>query len=139
MWSISTSWYFHYIYRLFQIIYSDWIYFQVIYSRLNQLYYILQPLFRIYPTVNWTKSLGSMIFFRYSIDNNTTIRISKRRDVFDYFYTTLVMEDDKNFVPEKIFKNVDFEVENYPINIPYADMSGNTTEEKLRLLDNWEY
>ena len=61
------------------------------------------------------------------------------RDVFDFFYTTLVMEDDKNFVPEKIFKNVDFEVENYPINIPYADMSGNTTEEKLRLLDNWEY
>ena len=61
------------------------------------------------------------------------------RDVFDFFYTTLVMEDDKNFVPEKIFKNIDFEVKNYPTNIPYADMSGNTTEEKLRLLENWEY
>ena len=61
------------------------------------------------------------------------------RDVFDFFYTTLVMEDDQNFVPEKIFANVDFIVENYPMNIPYADMSGNTTEEKIRLLDNWEY
>lgn len=61
------------------------------------------------------------------------------RDVFDFFYTTLVIEDDENFVPEKIFKDVDFEVKSYPTNIPYADMSGNTTEEKLRLLDNWEY
>lgn len=61
------------------------------------------------------------------------------KDVFDFFYSTLVMEDDKNFVPEKIFKNIDFEVKNYPTNIPYADMSNNTTEEKLRLLENWEY
>lgn len=61
------------------------------------------------------------------------------RDVFDFFYTTLVQEDDENFVPEKIFVDVDFHVENYPLNIPYADMSGNTTDEKIRLLDNWEY
>ena len=61
------------------------------------------------------------------------------KDVFDFFYSTLVMEDDKNFVPEKIFKDIDFEVKNYPINIPYSDMSGNTTEKKLRLLENWEY
>ena len=61
------------------------------------------------------------------------------KDVFDFFYSTLVMEDDKNFVPEKIFKDIDFEVKNYPTNIPYSDMSGNTTEEKLRLLENWEY
>ena len=61
------------------------------------------------------------------------------KDVFDFFYSTLVMEDDKNFVPEKIFKDIDFEVQNYPTNIHYSDMSGNTTEEKLRLLENWEY
>ena len=61
------------------------------------------------------------------------------KDVFDFFYSTLVMEDNKNFVPEKIFKDIDFEVKNYPVNIPYSDMSGNTTEEKLRLLENWEY
>ena len=61
------------------------------------------------------------------------------RDVFDFFYTTLVLEDDEKFVPEKIYADVDFHVENYPLDIPYADMSGNTTEEKIRLLDNWEY
>lgn len=61
------------------------------------------------------------------------------RDLFDFFYTTLVLEDDENFVPEKIFVNVDFEVNNYPTSISYADMNGKTTEEKLRLLDNWEY
>ena len=61
------------------------------------------------------------------------------RDVFDFFYTTLVLEDDENFVPEKIFIDVNFEIKNYPTNIPYADMNGNTTEEKLRLLENWEF
>ncbi len=61
------------------------------------------------------------------------------REVFNFFYTNLVLEDDEHFVPEKIFANVNFEVANYPTDIPYADMSGNTTEEKLRLLENWEY
>ncbi len=61
------------------------------------------------------------------------------REVFDFFYTTLVVEDKALFYPEKIYKDLDFEVENYPTNIHYGDMSGNTTEEKLRLLDNWEY
>ena len=61
------------------------------------------------------------------------------RDVFDFFYSTLVVEDERNFVPEKVFKDIDFEIENYPTDIPYADMCGNTTEEKLRLLDNWSY
>ena len=61
------------------------------------------------------------------------------KDVFDFFYTTLVMEDNKNFVPEKIYKDFDFEIANYPTGIKYADMSNNTTEEKTRLLENWEY
>lgn len=61
------------------------------------------------------------------------------REVFDFFYTTLVAEDKARFYPEKIYADVDFEIENYPQNIPYGDMSGNTTVEKLRLLDNWEY
>ena len=61
------------------------------------------------------------------------------REVFNYFYTDLVCEDKQLFYPEKIYKELDFEIENYPINIPYGDMSGNTTEEKTRLLDNWEY
>lgn len=61
------------------------------------------------------------------------------RDVFDFFYTTLVLEDDEKFVPEKIFADVDFEVKNYPSSIPYADMTNNTTDEKLRLLEDWAF
>ena len=61
------------------------------------------------------------------------------RDVFDFFYTTLVPEDKALYYPEQIYKNTTFEIKNYPTNIAYGDMSGNTTEEKTRLLDNWEY
>lgn len=61
------------------------------------------------------------------------------RDVFDFFYTTLVLEDKELFYPEQVFVGQENSIENYPTNIPYGDMSGNTTEEKVRLLENWEY
>ncbi len=61
------------------------------------------------------------------------------RDVFDFFYTTLVPEDKALFFPEQIYADVTFDIENYPKGIVYADMSDNTTEEKTRLLENWEY
>lgn len=61
------------------------------------------------------------------------------RDVFDFFYTNLVPEDKALYYPEQIYKNTTFEIKNYPTDITYGDMSGNTTEEKTRLLDNWEY
>ena len=60
-------------------------------------------------------------------------------DVFNFFYTTLVMEDKELYYPEQVFMDQVNNVENYPTNIQYADMQGNTTEEKARLLDNWEY
>ncbi len=61
------------------------------------------------------------------------------KDVFDFFYNTLVDEDKELFFPEKIYKDKDFIVENYPTNIPYSDMSNNTNEEKARLLEKWMY
>lgn len=60
-------------------------------------------------------------------------------DVFNFFYSTLVMEDKELYYPEQVFVNQVNNIENYPTNIVYADMSGNTTEEKTRLLDNWQY
>ena len=59
--------------------------------------------------------------------------------VFDFFYNHLVAEDKALFFPEQIFINQKNEVKNYPVNIPYGDMSGNTTEEKMRLLENWDH
>ena len=61
------------------------------------------------------------------------------KEVFDFFYNTLVKEDKELFYPEQIYKDITFEIENYPTDIPYADMSDNTTEEKQRLLENWEF
>ena len=61
------------------------------------------------------------------------------KDVFDFFYTNLVPEDKALYYPEQIYKDKSFEIENYPTDIHYADMAGNTTEEKTRLLENWEY
>ncbi|MFA5585905.1 MAG: extracellular solute-binding protein [Saccharofermentanales bacterium] len=59
------------------------------------------------------------------------------REVFDFFLGTLVVEDKELFFPEKIFKARDFQLENYPTDIPYADMSGDTSPEKARLLAKW--
>ena len=61
------------------------------------------------------------------------------KEVFDFFYTTLVPEDKELFYPEKIYKDKDYAIKNYPTDIKYGDMSNNTTEEKTRLLANWEY
>ena len=60
-------------------------------------------------------------------------------DVFDFFYSTLVLEDKELYYPEQVFVNQVNNIANYPKNIPYGDMNNNTTEEKSRLLDNWEY
>lgn len=61
------------------------------------------------------------------------------KDVFDFLYNTLVAEDKALFFPEKIYKDKDFVIENYPVDIVYADMSNNTASEKERLLEKWKY
>lgn len=61
------------------------------------------------------------------------------KDVFDFFYNTLVYEDKELFYPEQVFVNQKNTVANYPTNIPYGDMRNNTTAEKTRLLENWEF
>lgn len=61
------------------------------------------------------------------------------REVFDFFYTTLVDEDKALFYPEQIYLDKTFTIPGYPTDIPYADMSGDSAQEKQRLLDMWEY
>lgn len=61
------------------------------------------------------------------------------KDVFDFLYNTLIYENCEKFYPEQIYKDVTFEIANYPTNITYADMSNNTQEEKERLLSKWMY
>lgn len=61
------------------------------------------------------------------------------RRVFDFLMNTYSYENNEKFFPEKIFKDKDYSLENYPINITYSDMKNNTLSEKQRLLDKWKY
>lgn len=61
------------------------------------------------------------------------------KEIFDFLVNTYTEETNKKFFPEQIFKDKVFEVENYPSNIKYADMSNDTMEEKTRLLDQWNH
>lgn len=60
-------------------------------------------------------------------------------DVFVYLSEEYAEHFCSTFYPEKIFKDKTFEVEGYPTDIKYADMSNNTAEEKERLLEKWKY
>lgn len=61
------------------------------------------------------------------------------KEVFDFIVNTYTYENAEKFFPEKIYKDKDFTLENYPENIVYSDMSNNTIDEKMRLLDKWKY
>lgn len=79
----------------------------------------------------------------YSIYGQSIIKGKEERaavkEVFDFMINTLNYELVEKFFPEKIYKDKDFTMENYPKNIIYSDMSNNGIEEKIRLLDKWEY
>lgn len=61
------------------------------------------------------------------------------KEVFDFLVDTYSYEYNEKFFPEQIFKDTVYDVENYPTNITYSDMSNNTNDEKNRLLDKWKY
>lgn len=61
------------------------------------------------------------------------------KEVFDFLIETYAYENNEKFFPEKIYKDKDFVVQNYPKNIVYGDMSNDTIAEKERLLEKWNY
>lgn len=61
------------------------------------------------------------------------------KEVFDFFYTDLIEENHEKYYPELLYKDKNITIENYPKDIPYADMSGSTPEERERLLEKWPY
>ncbi len=61
------------------------------------------------------------------------------KKVFDFLVKTYSYELNEKFFPEQMFKDVAPQVKNYPENIVYSDMSGNTIEEKTRLLEKWAH
>lgn len=61
------------------------------------------------------------------------------QNIFHFLINTYGYENCEKFFPEPIYRDRTFTVPNYPTNIQYADMSGNTIEEKERLLNLWKY
>lgn len=61
------------------------------------------------------------------------------KEVFDFLVNTYSYELNEKFFPEQMFTDKVFELENYPKNIVYSDMSNNTITEKENLLAKWKY
>lgn len=61
------------------------------------------------------------------------------KEVFDFLINTYGYEYNEKFVPEQLFRDKTYSVENYPQNIVYADMSEDTVAEKERLLNKWNH
>ena len=61
------------------------------------------------------------------------------KEVFDYIVNRWTEMDKILFCPERIYKDREFTLPNYPMNIKYADMTGNTSAEKTRLTDKWTH
>ena len=61
------------------------------------------------------------------------------KEVFDYLVKEVTPACDALYFPEQVFVDKVFTLPNYPTEIPYGDMSNNTTEEKTRLLGKWMY
>lgn len=88
-----------------------------------------------------------IIFFEegspFSMYGQTIVKGKESRqcvkEVFDYLVNTYNKASNETFFPEQIFKNFTPTIENYPQNIKYTDMSGNTNEERARLLEKWAY
>ena len=60
--------------------------------------------------------------------------------VFDYICQNVSREENKNYAPEPIFVDSEITMENFPKDIPYADMKGiGDIELKERLLDKWNH
>lgn len=62
------------------------------------------------------------------------------REVFSWLSEEGVKIDNENYVPDQVLVGFKAEIENYPTNIAYADMTGITdVNEKQRLLKKWKY
>jgi iron(III) transport system substrate-binding protein len=62
------------------------------------------------------------------------------REVFEFLTTTFSEEIYANFYPEKVLKDKEFTVKNYPTDIKYADMQvENASAYKDYLLSKWKH
>ena len=60
-------------------------------------------------------------------------------EVLDYIIDSYIEESCRMYYPEQIYKDIQFEKENFPANITYANMTNNTLARKEELLKKWKY
>ena len=89
-----------------------------------------------------------VIFFKEGAPYNTysaAVIAGKETDkdvmkVFNYIINEVSREDKRLYIPEKVFKEQESSMQNFPENITYGDMTGiDSVETKERLLDKWNH
>lgn len=58
-------------------------------------------------------------------------------EVFKFLANDLTEEMCELFYPEKLYKDKDFTIENFPASVTYSNMTNNTPERKAQLLSKW--
>lgn len=88
-----------------------------------------------------------IVFFEegapYSMYGNAVLASSADREcvmeAFNYLATDLCKGDNELYFPDQIFKDYIPDVEGFPKNVDYGDMSNDTLDEKERLLAKWTF
>ena len=79
----------------------------------------------------------------YNLYGNAIVKGKKAnkavKDVMDYLDAFYTNESCSKFYPEPVINGVNYNVENFPVNINYSNMDGNNLESKERLLDKWTH
>lgn len=88
----------------------------------------------IYPPEGSPYSLTGTGLMKHSAEDEDV------RRVFTFIINDFLLYDKQYFSPEAILRDQTNTIENYPTNIPYADMRGiEDIQEKERLLELWKY
>ncbi len=88
-----------------------------------------------------------IVFFEegapYSMYGNAVLASSADREcvmeVFNYLATDLCKGDNERYFPDQIFKDYIPDVEGFPKDVDYGNMSNDTLDEKDRLLAKWTF
>lgn len=79
----------------------------------------------------------------FSLYGNAVLSNSSDRacvmEVFNYLATDLCKGNNERFFPDQIFKDFVPQVEGYPANVKFGNMSNDTLEEKERLQSKWTF
>ena len=59
-------------------------------------------------------------------------------EVFEFLANDITEEVSALFCPEKLYKDKDFTIENFPSSITYSNMTNNTPERKTQILSKWK-